>query len=96
MNKRSSIALSQRACRKRRQGKRGYHITEESPSTEAENIIEVDESGSSTRRQMIESPDLTLMASSPSIRTLTGRYAWRNGDTGSEQCDTFIFHLAIY
>ena len=60
MNNRASIATSQRAGRKRRQGKRGNQATESS-STEAEDIIEVDESGGSARRQRIESPSLRVM-----------------------------------
>ena len=60
MNNRASIATSQRAGRKRRQGKRGNQATELS-STEAEDIIEVDESGGSARRQRIESPSLRVM-----------------------------------
>jgi hypothetical protein len=60
MNNRASIAMSQRAGRKRRQGKRGNQATESS-STEAEDIIEVDESGGSARRQRIESPSLRVM-----------------------------------
>jgi hypothetical protein len=45
MNNRASIATSQRAGRKRRQRKRGNQAIIGSPSTEAEDIIEVDESG---------------------------------------------------
>ena len=60
INNRASIATSQRASRKRRQGKRGNQATESS-STEAEDIIEVDESGGSARRQRIESPSLRVM-----------------------------------
>jgi hypothetical protein len=48
MNNRASIAMSQRAGRKRHQGKHGNQETESS-STEAEDIIEVDESGGSAR-----------------------------------------------
>jgi hypothetical protein len=56
MNNRASIAICQRAGRKRRQGKRGN----QGSSSEVEDIIEVDESGDSTRRQRIEieSPSL--------------------------------------
>jgi hypothetical protein len=82
INNRASIAISQRAGRKRRQGKRGNQAIIGSPSTEAEDIIEVDESGGSARCQRIESPDLTIMASSPSLRAMTGRYRWRRRGQG--------------
>ena len=65
-----------RAGRKRRQGKRGNQAIIGSPSTEAEDIIEVDESGGSATRQRIEIPDLTIITSSPSLRAMTGRYRW--------------------
>lgn len=68
MNNRASITTSQRAGKKRRQGKRGNQAIIGSPSIEAEDIIEVDESGGSERHQRVESPDLTIMASSPSLR----------------------------
>jgi hypothetical protein len=71
MNNRALIVTSQRASRKRRQGKRGNQAITESSSTE--DIIEVDESesGGPTRRRRIESPSLAL---SPSLRAATGRY----------------------
>jgi hypothetical protein len=82
MNNQASIATSQRAGRKRRQGKRGNQAILESPSAEAEDTIEVDESGGSPTCQRIESPDLTIMASSPSLRAITGRYIWRRWGQG--------------
>ena len=69
MNNRASIAMSQRASRKRRQRKRVNQAITESSGTE--DIIEVDEPGGPTRRRRIESPNL---ASSPSLRVVTGRY----------------------
>jgi hypothetical protein len=78
MNNRASIAISQRAVRKMRQGRRGNQETIGSPSTEADDTNKVDACGGSPSRQRIASPDLAVVASSPSLRAITGRcMRWR-------------------
>jgi hypothetical protein len=85
MNNRASIAISQRAGRKRRQGRRGNQGTIGPPSTEAEDTIEVDACRGSPRRQMIASPDLAVVALSPSLRAITGRCIRRRQEQGIEE-----------
>jgi hypothetical protein len=85
MSNRASIAISQRAGRKRRQGRRGNQGTIGSPSTEAEDTIEVDACGGSLRRQRIASPDLAVIASSPSLRAITGCCMRRRREQGIEE-----------
>lgn len=85
MNDRASITVSQRAGRKRRQGKRGNQMIIGSPSTEAEDIIEVDARGGSPRRHRTASPDRTVVASSPSLIANTGRCMRRRREEGIEE-----------
>lgn len=79
---RASIATSQRAGRKGRQGKRGNQASMGLSSAEAEDIIEVDESGGCARSRRIESTDLTILALSPGLRAMIWRYRWRRRGQG--------------
>jgi hypothetical protein len=85
MNDRASITVSQRAGRKRRQGKRRNQMIIGSPSTEAEDIIEVDACRGSPRHHRTASPDRTIVASSPSLRATTGYCIRQRQEEGIEE-----------